>query len=338
MPRVALSIELTDAAFIGGDTVRGAVVVAAEAASDCAGLRIGLGWRTSGAGEPDAAEVEGEVLFTGSLEPGEHSFPFALSMPHGPLSHDGRLIQLGWAVTASAVLADREVTATAPVRLLAGPAAAVPPSVPNMPPLTAWQRPPGSITDRLLPTILGTGVAIIGGMVVLVGVVLLLAGGLPGLLVGAAGMAMIVLGSRHALRASGNMVARRRVRDITIRVSPTSLRPGQEFTVAVSFQPAQDTRIEQVRLRLILRELATTGTGADRATRSVDQVYASVQICGACAFSAEERFATEHTLALPPDAPLSFSATSNRLLWLVQLDIDIDDWPDLTEPHPILVY
>ena len=171
----------------------------------------------------------------------------------------------------------------------------------------------------------------------LAGIAVIVAAGPAGLAVGVLGLGMIVGGSRMALRASGNAVARRKIKDIQLQIAPRSLRPGQEFRVAVDFRPAQDTSVREVRLRLILRELASFGSGAHRTTQAVEKVYASAQICGARDFMAEELFSAAHKLALPPDAPHSFSARSNRLLWLVQLDIDIDDWPDLTEPHPILV-
>ncbi|MDG1482194.1 MAG: hypothetical protein P8R54_21560 [Myxococcota bacterium] len=338
MSRVALSIELESASVLGGDMLCGVVVVVVSEPVRCDGIRLDLGWHTAGQGESDAAVVVSVELPGGDWPAGTSRQPLQLVVPHGPLSHCGALIEIAWTLTATAALADGTAAATQGLILKPGLLSAAPaPAVPQMPAVTAQQRPPGRLLARLLPTFLGVGLALLGVIVVLAGIAVIVAAGPAGLAVGVLGLGMIVGGSRMALRASGNAVARRKIKDIQLQIVPRSLRPGQEFRVAVDFRPAQDTSVREVRLRLILRELATAGVGAHRTTQTIEKVYASAQICGARDFAAEERFSAVHMLALPPDAPHSFSARSNRLLWLVQLDIDIDDWPDLTEPHPILV-
>ncbi|MFT5680836.1 MAG: hypothetical protein ACI8RZ_001742 [Myxococcota bacterium] len=338
MSRATLSIELESAEIFGGEVLQGVVVVRVSEAVVCSDLMLTLGWQTAGRGEVDHDTVETVMPPIGEWAEGGHRVPFSLQAPRGPLSHSGELVEIHWAVTATASLRDEAVTAAVPVVLRAGSPTLEPaPDVPQMPPITTQQRPPGSLLTRLMPTILSVSLALVGGVVVLGGAAALVAVGPIGLGVAVVGMVMIVLGSRGALKASGNAAARRKIKDITIAIHPRSLRPGQAFDVSVGFRPAQDTAVEQVRLRLILRELASTGTGTDRTTHAVDRVFTSAQISGAQDFASDEKFSAEHTLALPPDAPHSFSARSNRLLWLVQLDIDIDDWPDLTEPHPILV-
>lgn len=338
MARAELSIELESASAAGGSVLSGEVVVRAGEPVRCEVLRLDLGWQTAGSGDVDAAVVESVSLPGGEWPAGTSRHPFQIPLPRGPLSHRGELISIEWTLTATAALDDEAPAASVPLTLRPGlPSEAPAPVVPQMPAVTAQQRPPGSLLARLLPTLLGVGLALLGVVVVLAGVAAIVAAGPIGLAVGVLGLLMIVGGSRAALRASGSAVARRKIKDITLQISPRSLRPGQEFSVVVDFRPAQDTCIREVRLRLILRELASAGAGEDRSTEAVERVYASAQICGARDFSAEEPFSASHTLALPPDAPHSFSARSNRLLWLVQLDIDIDDWPDLTEPHPVLV-
>ena len=343
MTKCMLGIELESAVVRGGEPVRGEVVAQPKVDVRCQGLTLTLGWRTAGRGNRDVEHHHEEVLYSGPWRAGETvRYPFSLTLPHRPLSHAGELVRIEWVLTATADLPwalNPETEAIIDVRRGLNPPRDER-TVPAMPPMTALQKQTtgsASLLSRLLPGALGCGIAGVGTIAAMIGATAAATGQLSGFLSALVGGVLIIFGLRNAWYSGGGVLARRRLKDITIDIAPTNLQPGEEITVKASFRPAQDLAVRDVRLRLILRESATFGADDNRTTLTHDHVYVSKQLCGPAGLVAEERFSGEAALPIPPDGAYSFSSANNRLLWLVQLDIDIDDWPDLNESHPFLV-
>ena len=343
MSKCSLEIELESGVVRGGEPVCGEVLVKPTVDVRCEALVLCLSWRTAGRGNRDACLEREETLYSGPWSAEQTlRYPFSFPLPHRPLSHDGELLRIEWVLTARASVPwamDPESEIVFEVRRgLSPPRDAR--TVPPMPPMTAQQKQgveTASLLTRLLPGLAGCGIAGVGTVAALVGVATAATGQLQGVLAAITGGLFIFFGLRNAWNAGGTSLARRRLKDITINIASTNARPGEALRVSAGFRPAQALAVRDIRLRLILRESASTGVDDNRTTHTHDHVFSSKQLSGPSSFAAEERFDGETILAIPPDAPPSFSATSNRLLWLVQLDIDIDDWPDLNESHPFLV-
>lgn len=343
MTKCVLEIELESGVIRGGESVCGVVVVKPAVDVRCEGLVISLGWRTAGRGNKDTKLQHEETLYAGQWAAGKtHRYSFTMTLPHRPLSHDGELLRIEWVVTASAdvpwAMNPKTETVLQVCRALSPPRDSR--RVPAMPPMSAQQKQNSEVstlTTRFLSGASGCGIAGVGTIAALVGAAKAANGQHLGVAAAFAGGICIFFGLRNAWRSGGTVLARRRLQDITIDITPSNLQPGEELTVNASFRPAQALAVRDVRLRLILRESAFTGNDDTRTAHTHDSVFVSRQLCGPTRFAAEERFEGSANLAIPPDASPSFTAANNRLLWMVQLDIDIDDWPDLNESHPFLV-
>lgn len=77
-----------------GEEFEGEVVVKVDAACRCDGLTVAAEWCISGKGNPATGSTEGQTLFKGEWQPGEHRYRFKCRAPVGPLSYSGELLQI----------------------------------------------------------------------------------------------------------------------------------------------------------------------------------------------------------------------------------------------------
>jgi Arrestin (or S-antigen), N-terminal domain len=115
---VALAIELDTASANGrgpdhrdhyapGEPISGHVLAIAGEPTNCRRLTVEIGWHTEGRGDKDAETHFETTLHEGPIEPGEQRFPFAATLPEGPLSYAGHYVNIVWQVNARLDLAWR---------------------------------------------------------------------------------------------------------------------------------------------------------------------------------------------------------------------------------------
>src|SRR5262245_12969667 len=82
-------------------TLEGEVVVTVHEAVETQALQVQVGWFTHGRGTRSRKIVIERVLFSGDLNAGEMRFPFAISLPTGPLTFHGENINVEWFAAAT---------------------------------------------------------------------------------------------------------------------------------------------------------------------------------------------------------------------------------------------
>jgi hypothetical protein len=122
-------------------------------------------------------------------------------------------------------------------------------------------------------------------------------------------------------------------------VSQRELRPGESFNLSARQAFKRGTDVQGATIRLVLREWARYRRGTDTVTVTHDHEIARFDH-GARRYEGGQMFTDERTFTIPRDAMHSFSATNNKLTWLLLLEItargaDASEQFELTVlPHP----
>ena len=338
MSKCAVSIELESDAVVGGDVLRGEVVVLVSEDVRCDGLTLSMDWQTQGSGNPSGDTIHEMELFSGQWSGGQEvRYPFTLTVPEHPISYAGELVSVVWRLSAAADIPwSMDPKAEALFVLKPGPDRPEPQRTGSCIQSPNVLRSTGRILV-VLPVVIGVLFACVGLAAAAGGAVAVTSGELKGALLAVLGVAAVILGLRASWRAVRHDLARKKLEALTIELSPVVVKPGEEVVVGLDFRPRKAILVREIRLRLVHRESATTGSGERRSTQHHDTVVVSTQVAFEQMLAGGESFSASRALHLPPDAALTFLAPDNRLRWMVQLDLDIDDWPDLVESHPIRV-
>jgi len=117
-----------------------------------------------------------------------------------------------------------------------------------------------------------------------------------------------------------------------LRIMPGSPRLGDRLHVEWSFT-GRVARIRRLEIRLIGREEATYRRGTDTVTDREE--FARLHVATS---ELEPEIRTgSRTIDMPVDTMHSFEATSNKIVWTLEVSGDISRWPDVSETFPITV-
>jgi D-lyxose ketol-isomerase len=105
-----------------------------------------------------------------------------------------------------------------------------------------------------------------------------------------------------------------------LHVSQQQLRPGDSFSLSVRQGFKRGTDVQGATIRLVLREWARYRRGTDTVTITHDHEIERFDH-GARRYEGGQTFADERAFTIPPDAMHSFSASNNKLTWLLLLEI-----------------
>lgn len=328
---LSVVLEKEDAVFMPGDRVRGFITVDVNKSVTCTDLTVRLEIASHGRGNTWIDVKGSEQLFVGDWSPGEQQlYPFDFEMPAGPISYNGKYLNVSWYIRANVAIpwafdpkTEKEILVkpggTEP--LLVGPA-----------------------PIRALPMVAADAQAKIGTVVSLI--VLAMSWGIPiliALMVGDEGVWIVVpiFGTLGTLLASWilyqslrNTIAQRRVGEVTFDVQ-MECESGDEVPVVVSLNPPQPTEVRSAAVTVRAREIVVSGSGTNRTTYTHTVFEEVIDICGKQELAGPTTF--NASFHIPPDAPSSFSAPDNRLEWSAQLHLDLPMWPDWMKFVPFVV-
>lgn len=336
-----IEIESSDRIFTPGQTLRGHVEVDVNARCQCNGLTLTREWRTHGRGNRASGSSREMTLFSGTWQPGEtYSYPFEVEIPEsGPLSYHGHYLNVDWYLDARADIpwafdpkAQAEVLVVPGEEPCVGEAQGSPALVASG---VARNIVIGCVVAFLSIFILaGLGVSTFGVLTVFG----LFDGGweialimIPFGLVFALAPIIVVL---YLLR---NVIARLKLGPVELSAEPAVAVAGDMVSFSVGFAPRSEAHINSVVATLRGKEVVVSGSGTNRSTHT-NVLHAESQTLEAGGqIRALEQVSLQGELLLPGDAPASFSASDNALVWEVELHIDIARWPDYKSSAPVHV-
>ncbi|RMG16085.1 MAG: hypothetical protein D6731_06895 [Planctomycetota bacterium] len=326
--------------FRVGETVSGRVQVSVDSDCRCNGLSIERLWATHGRGNRTSGGKEEQVLFQGEWRAGEqHSYPFSFAIPPGPVTYHGHYLNVDFYLRAQADIpwafdpkAERELVV-------------LPPEDPGA--LAVPSPEPTEGFDQVLQTVNAFGgnlVLIFGGVFFLVGLGVLIPGallvgskgtiGLPPLLFG---VVFSLVGGFIGYMAIRNRLAEKKLGPVLLKAEPVRLGPGESVALSLRFTPRARANLNRITATLQGKEVVVSGSGTNRTTHTHTLHTETRELhSGGDLFPGEEQDLAE-TLSLPADAPFSFSAPSNQLVWSLTAHIDVAGWPDWSQSVPLVV-
>lgn len=124
-------------------------------------------------------------------------------------------------------------------------------------------------------------------------------------------------------------MASSRLGEVKIDIDPSEARPDQEVTVKLFFVPNSAAKLLGIAVGL---EGVVSGSG----TRSTTHTHKLTVVDAAAPFiprsvRAGEPVETHAKIRIPAQAPPTFHAADNDLIWTLKCTIEIDDWPDWSD-------
>ena len=365
MAKCDLTLRLDDdrTSFRGGGTVRGTLEVRTDEEVQCKGLTVECMWQTHGKGTSVHGEPETQLLFEGTLPAGSvQRYPFSFQLPHGPFTYHGHDLNVGWFIKARADIPwALDPKAELELEMVPDPEAEPRwadqiPSAELLPDAlravvqedAAAPDPAAAAGGKALGKAIGIsclallavpllgllGIAVYQGVrlargeaevveaLIWIGVAVLIVGGLSGRLVGVV----------------RNRVARKKLGDVSFDVTPLTARRGDTLSARLQCRPQESAQVNRAVVRLEAKERVVRGSGTDRKTYRHTAYEWESEIPVTHSLSAGMPFHLSHEIPIPADAPPSFMARDNHLIWTVGLRLDIARWPDWNGEVAILVH
>jgi hypothetical protein len=301
---------------IGGEKVRGTVVVRADQSVTCRGLEVTSRWATHGAGNIDRGEIDHATLFQGAWDEGQaYRYPFELDTAAWPPSYYGRLLNVSQFVEAHAKLSwatDPRATVEIPVVVTAAPESLTP------------------VTKARPASLVGWMVGLVVGLLLLVPLLLLL------------GMAILFI---LPLLAIGGAVTwfvwsylpSRLTGRVECEVSPVRVAAGDTIKCSLKFTPKRSLTINGITWKVTATEQCKAGSGSNRKTHThvAFQELRWLAETGQLEAGSPQAYAFE--FPVPATAPPSLKFNDNELRWEAEVRIDIPGWPDWVKTFKLVV-
>lgn len=354
---IELAFDRPDRRYRFGDEVTGKVILRNGSGETISKVWLTRHWRTHGKGNRDKGGEETETLMEerSTLPAGEQrEFAFHFRAPDGPASYHGHFLNVDWYLTARAkgggpgsfkdeqdflllggpptgplVLGKKEIALSdlpmRPADLDRDPHGLPRFSSPNPAKRRPWWMGGLGLLGYGLLCILFFAVpAWLGDRL---GSSFLWPCGLV-----AAAVALSVLVSQLHRNAY-----RRKFELGEAWVSPSSLYPGGQVRCHVDFRSRREFHLRAVKATLSATERVTYTSGTTTVTEA-HVLHEKIHVRPFDEDVAPDRvIAFDCVLPIIPEAPASFSANSNDLVWAVTLKADLKGWPDWEKSFPITV-
>lgn len=327
MANCFLSIDLDrpERRYRPGETVSGHVVVEVDASCRCDGLVVQMTWRTHGKGNVDTKALESFVLWNGQWSAGQvQRYPFRLTAPESPRAFRGETLNL-----------DHYVRATADIPWAFDPEANQDILVVHEDGgLEVVQNAKAQEAERS-----GHGCMLWGFGILAVG----LSGGVTAAVIaGAMEAALSMMCPALIFMALFAMalkrgLAERKVGQVLVDIEQSAAggyRDGagaDELTCTV--HTLASAAVTSVVATFVVREEVKKGSGTNKKTYNHTLHTAQMSLTPA---GAPGDWAARFSLPPAGALPYSFAASDNKVIWEMQVAIDIPSWPDWNETIPLI--
>ncbi len=134
-----------------------------------------------------------------------------------------------------------------------------------------------------------------------------------------------------------NKLAQQKLGKVEVQIDPAKVRVGDQVECKFLFDARDARRLRKITATLKGEERVVSGSGGIRNTHAHTIYEAAVEQLNQNVVSAGDKTEIKLPLQIPPNAPSTFYAPDNDLLWSIRVQIDIPDWPDWVQEFPITV-
>ena len=315
-----------------GERASGEIVVEVSEEIECGGISIGFPWEATGKGnavrgrEGDVAIAREARWPAGSVQ----RFRFDTQAPQGPITYHGTLFSVTWKIEAVVDLPrKRDVRESRDVELGASG--------------ESRDVTLGPVVQKRRELEAGKGghkgfSLAFGSILLLVGVGVGAALGWPseGAEVGIVG-GLFALGGLFVAWGFWGRLGRGRLGEPTVEISSTSLRRGDELRFNIRILPSSEAQLRSLKAILECEERATKG-GGQYATHHRETVHEElVLLASSQSINLARGLQKSGIFEIPEDAPCTFAAPDNQVVWWLRIEADVASWPDWKEIHLLTV-
>ena len=123
----------------------------------------------------------------------------------------------------------------------------------------------------------------------------------------------------------------------TVEISSTNLRRGDELRFNIRILPASEAQLRSLKAILECEERATKG-GGQNATHHRETVHEELLLLASSqSINLARGLQKGGIFEIPIDAPCTFAAPSNQVIWWLRIEADVASWPDWKEINLLTV-
>ena len=313
-----------------GERIRGHVVLEVSRQTNVRKTQISLGWHTTGRGDTAQGSIRQLDLPGQTYEPGRHRIPFEFRMPsQGPPSYEGQLIHVQWHVKASVDLPwAKDPTHMATFR-----------SAQNR----AWIDPAHgtNIVRKHLDLSRGWTKIVLATVLVFFALCsVVLAFEVDEELLGflCAGVILLGLALYFGYVGGHRLLSTRLVKNAKLHPDSWPALLGDTFRYHFEFDAGIKMQVTKVRMTLRCTERATYTRGTDTVTET-RTLFEETITAGLYdkTFAKKEHAHYTGQWQLGTHFPPTISLYRNSVDWVVEVSMDIPNWPDWKEDVALLI-
>ena len=147
----------------------------------------------------------------------------------------------------------------------------------------------------------------------------------------------IAAGDPLSLKGIWGRLGRGKLGEPTVKLSTTELRRGAEILFSLVLRPEQRPEIRSLEAVLECEERVVHGHGQYQSHRRKSVFEKRLSLAKDLVVEPHRSLRKKGTVTLPEDAPTSFGAPSNQVVWWLRFQADIVGWPDWKEPFLLTV-
>jgi len=305
-----------DRSFRPGEPIRGTVHLEVYQDFTCNRLAVEHFWRAHGRGNTAEGPRTPIVLGPTEFRSGDSiSLPFEFVAPDGPPTYHGNHLNVDQYVSVRAEIPWAFDPKHEEDYLLS-------------PGSRDWGNRPAAGPGRAAQNTSGAWVVTIFGIVFLV--IGLATFCVFGFIFAAIGAAMIFFGQRNAM-------AERKIGQVDLHWDTLETPPGESFPLRIRLVPRKAVAINVVTCRLVGKEQCVSGSGTDKTTHTHIVHQRTTTLASDISAAPGQPLEWAARLEIPETTAYSFEASDNKLIWSVEVRIDIPNWPDWMDEVTLLV-